>query len=205
MSKKSSTIPLIPEWPHKIDVVKLGTAPLPVNLQATSEQLRDLARRFKVVAIHAATASLVVQRQVGNHHIHVMGQLTAEVEQACIVTGDPVRNQIAEEIDAWFSDEEQVVSFARARRAQESMRADAELEILPEAEDPEPVMDGSIDLGELAAEHLALAIDPYPRSEAAKAALEADKADTAVVAQAGSRPNPFAALKDWKAGKDQKK
>ncbi len=40
--------------------------------------------------------------------------------------------------------------------------ADLELDV-EGAEAPEPVPDGWIDLGELAAEQLGLAIDPYPR------------------------------------------
>jgi hypothetical protein len=36
---------------------------------------------------------------------------------------------------------------------------------LDESEDPEPVIDGKIDAGELVAQYLSLAIDPYPRLE----------------------------------------
>ena len=39
-----------------------------------------------------------------------------------------------------------------------------EVEIDPEAEMPEPVVGGKLDLGEILAQELSLALDPYPRS-----------------------------------------
>ncbi len=116
-----------------------------------------------------------------------------------------VRSQpIEEKFESWYSDEDQVVSLPRVRRVQQQgMRTDAELEILGEEEDPEPVIDGTIDVGELAAQHLALAIDLYPRSEAVRSAAEGEEGEEAVFT-AGERTNPFAALKDWKAGRNKK-
>jgi hypothetical protein len=58
-----------------------------------------------------------------------------------------------------------------------------------------------IDVGELAAQYLSLAIDPYPRSITARNMPEGNE----TVITAGERPNPFAALKDWKAGKKPEK
>ena len=57
------------------------------------------------------------------------------------------------------------VRVDRAVRIRAGGCADAELELLPEEEDPEPVVDGMIDVGELAAQFLLLGVDPYPRAK----------------------------------------
>jgi uncharacterized metal-binding protein YceD (DUF177 family) len=66
------------------------------------------------------------------------------------------------------------------------------------ADAPEPVTSGWIDLGELAAEQLGLAIDPYPRKPDAAVPTEwrAEPAETPV-----GQPNPFAELEKLKAKK----
>jgi hypothetical protein len=68
------------------------------------------------------------------------------------------------------------------------------------AEAPEPVLDGWIDLGELAAEQLGLAIDPYPRKPDAELPAEW-KAEPGAEPAVTERPNPFAALEKLKADK----
>ncbi|MGH6890961.1 MAG: hypothetical protein ACREEP_01765, partial [Dongiaceae bacterium] len=62
------------------------------------------------------------------------------------------------------------------------------------------VMDGWIDLGELAAEQLGLAIDPYPRKPDAQIPAEWT-AEPASEPPAAKRPNPFAALEKLKVHK----
>jgi hypothetical protein len=201
MSKKTPKTPTTPEWPHKVEIARLGPGPMRVSLESTEQQRRDLARRIKVNTIDKAEAKFVLERRPNSHVIHVTGTVIADVVQSCVVTLEPVHTHISEEIDSWYSDEKEVVSLPRVRREQEGLRADAELEILGEEEDPEPVVEGAIDVGELAAQYLSLAIDPYPRSQAVKDVEDEGE----IVITAGERPNPFAALKDWKAGKNPKK
>ena len=56
-----------------------------------------------------------------------------------------------------------------------------------------PLEGGAIDLGEAAAETMALALDPFPRAAGAEAALRA----AGVLSEEEARPaNAFAALKD---------
>jgi hypothetical protein len=201
MSRKTPNNPLTPEWSLKVDVAQLGGEAVRIALTSTPEQRKDLARRMKVNALEALEGEVLIQRRPGSHIIHVKGQVKANVSQSCVVTLEPILTPIDEKIEAWYSDEDRIISLSRARREQQGMRADAELEIAGEEEDPEPVIDGAIDVGELAAQYLSLAIDPYPRCEAARKAENEGE----TIIRAGSRPNPFAALKDWKAGRDKKK
>ena len=81
----------------------------------------------------------------------VTGRLEADVVQSCVVTFEPVPAKIEAEFDRLFS-----------RDVPEE--ALDEVEIDAEAELPEPLVDGRLDLGEILAEELSLALDPYPRS-----------------------------------------
>ena len=68
------------------------------------------------------------------------------------------------------------------------------------AEAPEPAPGGWIDLGELAAEQLGLALDPYPRKPDAEVPAEW-KAEPVEEPVAAERPNPFAILEKLKPSK----
>ena len=72
----------------------------------------------------------------------------------------------------------------------------AEVEILDEREDPEAVIYGRIDLGELVAQHISLAVPAYPQREG----VEFEHGDEGIELDKKSplRKNPFEALKDWK-------
>jgi len=63
------------------------------------------------------------------------------------------------------------------------------MEMVAERDDPERVVDGLIDVGELVAQHLSLNLDPYPR---------ADDAGDPVELQTGPVASPFAALASLK-------
>ena len=53
---------------------------------------------------------------------------------------------------------------------------------------PEPLVDGKIDVGEVVAQFLAVAMNPYPRKDGAKVA------DVVKSEDEEERPNPFAKL-----------
>jgi uncharacterized metal-binding protein YceD (DUF177 family) len=118
--------------------------------------------------------------------VRVKGRVSAELAQACVVTLDPVPARI----DVRFE-----VDFLEG--AQPAV-ADLELDV-EGAEAPEPAPDGWIDLGELAAEQLGLAIDPYPRK--ADAAIPAEWTSEAAPEPPLTRPNPISTLEKLKGGK----
>jgi len=66
---------------------------------------------------------------------------------------------------------------------------------LDEEDPPEEIVNGRIDLGEAVAQQLAIALDPYPRSAAARVSAE-DGARDAGAEPASTRP--FAALGGWR-------
>lgn len=80
--------------------------------------------------------------------VEVTGRVNARVGQACVVTLEPMESALEEAVN---------VVFAPADAVGQSGE-----------EEPEPLVDGKLDLGALASEFLLLGIDPYPRKPGAE-------------------------------------
>lgn len=132
-----------------------------------------VAERLGLSGLRRLEASLTLSCQADR--IRAEGRLRAEVDQACVATGEPVPARI---------DEPVALLFAPAPAG----TPDEEVEL--SAEDLDVIFhDGrEIDLAAAVADELSLALDPYPRSAGAEEALRA--AGVLSEEQAG----PFAAL-----------
>ncbi|BAR62877.1 hypothetical protein NK6_9742 [Bradyrhizobium diazoefficiens] len=138
--------------------------------------------------ILSANASFDVVPKSGGR-VQVTGLVRARVGQTCVVSLDPIENEIEEEVDLTFAPE------AEARRLSDLIEEGQDDEEPPEVIDPpEAIINGIIDLGRLATDALFLAIDPYPRKPGAVFEAEVVELDPA--------DHPFAALK---ALQDKKK
>lgn len=145
-----------------------------VKLRANATECAALATRFGIPAVTALEAWLELTPETGGT-VRARGHLEAQVVQECVVSLEPVPQQVAAPID---------------------------LRILPEGtqprdDDPESPDEiesegGYVDLGEAVAEQLALALDPFPRAEGA--ALPPEAGPDPEPAPQVERPNPFAAL-----------
>jgi Large ribosomal RNA subunit accumulation protein YceD len=107
----------------------------------------------------------------------------AKVGQICVVTLEPIENEIDEEVD---------LIFAPADEIAPQIDADADDGEGAVAEPPEPIQNGIIDLGRLATDVLYLAIDPYPRKQGAMFEPPLTAVDP--------EDHPFAALKALQTG-----
>lgn len=181
-----------PEWSHTVNADEIEGAPVHVDISPDEEARSALLRRLDVNEIHGLKARLTLQRQ--GQVIHVAGKAEATVVQACAVSLDPVETKLEEEFEAWFADPEQAVSISKARRERDLKKGKTEVPILDESEDPEAIIDGQIDLGELVVQYLSLGINPFPHKEGVEYANpEVEEREASEL-----RKNPFAALKDWK-------
>jgi hypothetical protein len=144
---------------------------------ATRDAMADVAGLREVMS---ASASFDLTLKSGGR-VHVTGEVRARIGQTCVVTLDPIENDINEVIDLMFAPSEQIRSLS----ALVDEAAQSEDEEVPDP--PEPIIDGVIDLGRLATDALFLAIDPYPRRPDATFDLPAEITDPA--------DHPFAALK----------
>lgn len=156
------------------------------EITATEKERVDLAERFGLVSLDRLVAQFTLKR-ARRDLVRVKGHITAEAVQACVITLDPIPARIDERFE---------VDFLEGIRPPET-----DLELDAEAADaPEPAPSGWIDLGELAAEQLGLALDPYPRKPGASVPAEW-VAEPAVAPAEVERPNPFAQLEKLKDSK----
>lgn len=112
--------------------------------------LRDLSRL-------EANFSVTPQSSGG---LRILGRVSATVAQTCIVTLEPVTNEVEEEVDLLF-----MPQSAGVAEVGEAGAGGIPANIRPG--DPEPLIGGLIDLGALATEFLVLGLDPYPRKPGA--------------------------------------
>ena len=152
MSKGHMTDSDLP-WSFPVMVVQLPETGLHQVLEASAAQRELIAAAAGVNAVLRATASFDV-RPEPEGHVSVTGRVKARVEQTCVVSFEPVENDIDEDIAAVFAPPSQIP----AKMAQKEEGDDAEI-----PDPPEPIIHGAIDLGQLAMEFLVLGIDPYPR------------------------------------------
>lgn len=184
------------EWSHFFDVDDLEKSKaLALTIEASEEERADLSHRFGVVSISSATADLTIQRE-GGHIVHVHGQFHCTVTQECVVTLELIETVLSEPVEGWFADKETMVSFAAAKKERQVAKSQAEVEIIEEKDDPEAIIEGRIDLGELVAQHISLAIPLYPHKEGVK--FEVGDDNLSIDDKSPLRKNPFEALKDWK-------
>jgi hypothetical protein len=183
------------EWSHFFDIADLNqSGSTKLTIEASEDECEDLARRFSVEAISQAKADLELKRESGI--IHVMGRFYCTITQNCVVSLEAFETELSEEVEGWFADKENTVSFAAAKKERDVAKSHAEVEILDEKEDPEAIIDGVIDLGEFTAQHISLAIPPYPHKDGVK--YEVGDDEFQVDEKSPLRKNPFEALKDWK-------
>lgn len=170
---------MTPEFarPHRLD--QIGAGESHVTVSADAHERAALAGRFGLVEIGRLEARYALRRDAAG--VRASGHLSAEVVQSCVVTDDPVPATIEEDFDLRF--------------LPEPGEGGDEVEIGEDEFDTVFFTGGAIDLGEAAAETLALALDPFPRSPAAAEALQkAGVLSEEEAAAAKEAAGPFGAL-----------
>jgi hypothetical protein len=172
---------------------------VPVTL---NDVAAETGRHFDLVAdadIRAAVARVADLRELprlqasfdvtryGSDGLHVTGRVSATVGQNCVVTLEPLANEVDEAVDLVFAPP----SAVRHKAAAAYDDAEDESERPKRSwNGPEPLVGGVVDLGALTTEFLILGLDPYPRKPGAVFEPPQDvKPD----------PGPFAALSGLKA------
>ncbi|MCF8495526.1 MAG: DUF177 domain-containing protein [Alphaproteobacteria bacterium] len=195
--KKKSPIPA-PEWSVLFAVEELTGEPVRLVIEPDAEAVKSLLKRLDVKALEGVKGVFTINRSKGAVAVNVQGAVEANVTQSCVVTLEPIKSKVREEFEAWFTDPEQAVVLAKIRRDRAPAKGRGEKPLMDEQDDPEPIIEGKIDLGELATQYISLAVDPYPRAPGVE--LPTEVKGIAVVQEGvpETRRNPFAALKDWK-------
>jgi uncharacterized metal-binding protein YceD (DUF177 family) len=184
MNRTNDTTQRADPWRVPVTVAQIPDAGLHRDIEADSAARQIMAEMAGLREILSANASLDVTPREGGR-FHVGGHVRARVGQTCVVTLDPVLNDIDEPVDLIFAPPEQIPQLSDL--VDEAAESDVEI-----PDPPEPIVNGVIDLGRIATDALFLGIDPYPRRPGAvfePAAVAADPED-----------HPFAGLKALKLG-----
>ena len=164
-------------WRALVNVGQIPDGGLHREIEADAAARAAMAEVAGLRDVSSAHAAFDLSHRSGGH-VHVTGRIQAKVGQTCVVTLEPIENEIDEEVDLLFAPAEDVAPLIDADDD------DGESAV---PEPLEPIENGMIDLGRLATDVLLLAIDPYPRKEGAVFQPQ--------VAAPDPEDHPFAALK----------
>lgn len=159
MGKKSKTqaqteLPQVP-YSHALEVGALSRAiETSFDLQPDREMLDRIAAFLKVEQISDLRfkGELAPRRK---DEWRLKARLTADLEQACVISLSPVAEKVDEEI-------------VRELLPGPNPELEDELELGADDDEGPDYFQDRIDLAAIALEQLALALDPYPRAEDAK-------------------------------------
>jgi hypothetical protein len=174
-------------WRAPVIVAQIPEIGLSRELEANAATRAAMAEIAGLREILSARAMFELKPESGGR-VHVAGKLSARIGQTCVVTLDPIENDIEETIDLIFAPPEQIVHVADRDEEVDEVGSEAAREF-------EPIENGVIDLGRLATDVLYLAIDPYPRKAGAVFEPQITAADP--------EDHPFAALKSLKGHPNQ--
>lgn len=178
-------------WRSPVIVAQIPDTGLHRKLEASAAERQAMAELAGVREVLSAQADLDVVPKSGGR-IQVTGLVRARIGQICVVTLDPIENEIEEDVDLVFAPE------AEVRKMADLIEEGQDDEAPPEVIDPpEAIVGGIIDLGRIATDALFLAIDPYPRKEGVVFEAEVTALDP--------EDHPFAALKALQGKKQDKK
>lgn len=171
----------IQPWTYRIALRDIPDEGLHVAMEADPEARAALARTAGLRELPILTASFDIKRK--GESLQVEGEVNATIGQNCVVTLDPVERNLHEAIDLIFS------PGAADTLADHDVEASVGL---TDAEPPEPLVDGIVDLGAIATEYFLLGIDPYPRKEGAvfEAAAHQEPVESPFAALAALRKPP---------------
>ena len=141
-------------WSHPVRLEEATRSPLRARLEPDAEARADIAKDLGLVSLPALTANMNLRPWLDG--VEISGRFDGVVEQVCGVSLDAFEQPVSGEIDV------RVVPPGSPGAPAESEGGEIELD--PEAPDPPDVVTGdTIDLAAYLVEHLALAIDPFPR------------------------------------------
>jgi hypothetical protein len=167
--------------PHtlRVDEVREGDEGL---IETTAPERAAVADLLDLGDLSKLSLSYSLHR-LGQGRIGLKGRLTAKLTQTCVVSLEPLPQELDLPVE---------VAFWPASQFRDMEKAAAEDPATQGILDwPESILDGKIDLGPVLYEGLATTLDPYPRAEGVDFAWsDQDDAETRLPTASG----PFAAL-----------
>lgn len=186
-----------PEFSRIVKTEEMVSGKEKLAVEANEKERAALAERFELVSINSLRAELEV-KTASNGEVTVRGPMSAEIVQNCVATLEPVPETVEDTVEVLFSPH---VSEDDMPSNPDDLENLSEEELMALLEQPEPLVDGKIDLGEVVAQFLAVAMNPYPRKDDAELPESIQSEEEAD----DDKPNPFAQLAGLKEQLEKKK
>lgn len=162
-----------------VDQADISTQPLRFSIVADQAERSATAARFDLLDVNALTADLAISYDSAAKALLIEGQLKADIVQRCVLSLDPVPDQIDESFDLLLVDEATAEAWDEEERYLE-----------PDQRDYDVFEGESVPLGEIVAQTLSILMNDYPRADGASLEGLPD----GVEIDGPERENPFAAL-----------
>jgi hypothetical protein len=172
-----------PIWTETISFDEIPEGGSHIHLVADQHTRDEMAKAASLRDVSRLEASFNIMRQ-GNRSLRIVGDVTANIGQTCVVTLEPVESEVHENFSLLFTES------AGASIADDQGQATVEF---GDADTPEPMHAGTVDIAAVATEFFLLGINPYPRKEGAVFEPPPTVEDQS--------SHPFAALSALKKGK----
>src|SRR5258708_10357338 len=140
-----------------VDLDRVGTVGTALDIVASDGERAALAKRFGFLGLPAFSARVTVDRRVGGQVV-VEGRLRGRIVQACVLTLDPVTQELDDAFRIVFKKD----------LAEERDPESGEAVLSAHADAPEPLAGNLLDVGEIVAEQLSPAAEPYSRRSGAQ-------------------------------------
>lgn len=164
------------DWTHKI--VDIPAGGLRREREATESEREAVARALGLLGLHSLAARYRIEAVAGGAY-RLAGNVKGDVEQACVVTLEPVSSKVDASFDVEFWPE------------LEPADSDEDATVL-EGPDVERFEHGLIPVGRIVFETLSASLDPYPRREDAEFRWQDPRAE------GPEKTGPFASLSKLK-------
>ncbi len=168
------------EFSRPVAVDRLGPEEA-FDIAPSASERAALAKRFGLISLDGLEAKVTLCKLDDARRVRLSATFSVDVVQSCVVTLEPVSSHIEDSFVLVYDE-----------GAEEPRKA---IFLLEDEDPPEPLIDGVIDVGEAVAEHLALALDPYPRARGADlAALDPSRGGRGGSAEGEAPDSPFRVL-----------
>jgi uncharacterized metal-binding protein YceD (DUF177 family) len=136
-----------PEFSRTISIAHIDHGDVVQTIEADALERAAINTRLKLEGVAALKGDFILRRDPHMDLYKVEGEVSADITQLCVSSGEPFDAKVKATIRALFSAE-----------------AGLAIDFGDESwDDVEPVTNSQIDIGELAVQHVSLALDPYPR------------------------------------------
>jgi hypothetical protein len=138
---------------HKISLDTLPPRGTSGRYTLNAAQRLALADRLKVALVHKAEVEFSLKPAQWKNIYTLTGGVKAHLQQTCSVTLEPLNEKIVEEFQCYCG------------TAKELQDLEAKGILTEEDEHPEEIIDGAVDVADVAYQYLALGMSMFPRKE----------------------------------------